>query len=68
MIMTQHVGHRASDEAAQKAEQAPISPWAKTISFAFGEELVQRWNCYEPLLAEVERLRKELEDAKAGNK
>ena len=63
--MTQHVGHRANDEVAPKAEQAPLIPWAKTISFAFGEELVERWNSYEPMQNEIKRLTGLLNEANA---
>ena len=55
MMMTQHVGHRASDEVAQKAEQAG-SGWAKTLGFPFGEEMVRRWNAYETLVNTCARL------------
>ena len=57
----------------QKAEQAG-SPWAKTISDAFGKELVRRWNAYEPMQyqidvfqREIERLVKELKNARKGD-
>ena len=50
-----------------KAEQVGSS-WAKTISWEFGDELVRRWNWYEPSRKLIERLTKELEDARKGDK
>ena len=43
-----------------KAEQTG-SPWAKTLGFEFGDELVRRWNWYEPHCNQIERLTKENE-------
>ena len=44
-------------ESDQKAEQAPVLGWAKTIGYAFGEELVRRWNAYEKMHTELQALR-----------